>query len=97
SRGNITFKGSVDSDSASAARNLKLTAKDVTFRGDVGDHQRLGDLNINAVGDVVARSEGSIYRNISANTLAASAAAKFHVGNITTAATATDTVGGKIT
>lgn len=98
SRGSIVFNGGVDSDSAATARNLRLTANSVTFREDVGNIYRLGDLNINAVGDVVARSEGSIYRNISANTLAASTAAKFHVGNITTAAaTATDTVGGKIT
>src|SRR5690606_30488373 len=55
--------------------------------------------NIQADDSVVAQSAGteSDYINITANTLDASATTKFHVGNITTAATATDIAGGKIT
>src|SRR5690554_3952411 len=97
SRGNITFNGSVDSDSA-ASHNLTLTANDITFGQDVGGIYRLGNLNINAIGNVVARSAGTepVYKNITANTLNASAT-DFHVGNINTAATAADTAGGNIT
>ena len=94
-RGNIVFEGTLNSDS-NAARNLNLVANDITFRQNVGEVNRLGILDINAVSDANARSVDAQLRRLNANTLIALATG-FYTGDINTSAELADTAGGTIT
>lgn len=93
--GNIVFEGTLNSDS-NAARNLNLVANDITFRQNVGEVNRLGVLDINAVSDVRAQSADAELRNIRASSLTA-VAAGFYTGDINTQTELADTAGGAIT
>ena len=93
--GNIVFNGILNSDN-SAPRNLNLVANDITFRENVGEVNRLGLLDVNAVSDVTAQSVDAELRSLDASTLIALATG-FYTGDINTFAELPDTTGGSIT
>src|SRR5690606_6439041 len=81
-RGNIIIDGSVGSEDANPY-SLTLTAKDITFKENFNQTNRVGALTINATGNVKAQSD-SLYKNIYATSLKVTANS-FSVGNINTA------------